>query len=97
MTHARITIIDAPPEGLRLWEQMVSDRIAPSAPTNTGFEEGIWLVDREAQRGLAVTLWDSQDAMDQADARAGENRDRLANATEGTIKVLRCEVVARAG
>jgi heme-degrading monooxygenase HmoA len=50
----------------------VRDRVVPSARRQPGIVAAYWLLDRASGHGLAVTIWDSEDAMVAADAVARE-------------------------
>jgi heme-degrading monooxygenase HmoA len=52
--------------------EFVRDRIVPSARQQPGIVGGYWLADRDSGHGLAVTLWESEEAMLAADAAARE-------------------------
>ena len=50
----------------------VRDQIVPSARQQPGIVAAYWLADRANGRGLAVTIWESEDAMLAGDAAARE-------------------------
>ena len=50
----------------------VRDQIVPSARQQPGIVAAYWLADRASGRGLAVTIWESEDAMLASDAVARE-------------------------
>ena len=50
----------------------VRDVIVPSARQQPGIVAAYWLADRASGRGLAVTIWESEEAMAAADAVARE-------------------------
>lgn len=50
----------------------LQDKIVPSASQQPGIVAAYWLADRASGRGLAVTIWESEDAMAAADAVARE-------------------------
>jgi heme-degrading monooxygenase HmoA len=50
----------------------VRDRIVPAARQQPGIVAAYWLADRPSGRGLAVTIWESEDAMLAGDAAARE-------------------------
>jgi hypothetical protein len=94
--HARVTKVSADSAGLERWRRIVSDEIAPNAAGKEGFVRAIWLLDRNAGHGLSVTLWQSRESLDRAEASAAANRSKLASATEGAVETWYCEVVAEA-
>ncbi|HEY0816324.1 MAG TPA: antibiotic biosynthesis monooxygenase [Pseudonocardia sp.] len=93
--YARITVLSDGAD-LDRWRQIVAEQIAPSAADKPGFVRAVWLLDEEAGTGMSVTLWDSREALDAAEAGASGNRDKLAAAVGGAMSVLRAEVVAEA-
>jgi hypothetical protein len=94
--HARVTKVSADSAGLERWRRIVSDEIAPNTAGVEGFIRAIWLLDRNAGHGLSVTLWESRESLDRADASAAANRSKLASATGGAVETWYCEVVAEA-
>jgi heme-degrading monooxygenase HmoA len=50
----------------------VRDRIVPAARQQPGLVTAYWLADRASGHGLAVTIWESEDAMLAGDAAARE-------------------------
>lgn len=50
----------------------VRDQVVPSARKQPGIVAAYWLADRAKGHGLAVTIWESEDAMLAADAIAKE-------------------------
>ena len=94
--HARVTKVSADSAGLERWRRIVSEQIAPNTAGVEGFIRAIWLLDRNAGHGLSVTLWESREALDRADASAAANRSKLASATGGAVETWYCEVVAEA-
>ena len=73
----------------------VRDKIVPSARQQPGIVAAYWLADRASGRGLAVTIWESEDAMLGADAAAREaaRTEKDEGAVE-TATLERYEVVA---
>jgi len=50
----------------------VRDKVVPSARQQPGIVAAYWLADRGTGRGLAVTIWESEEAMLAADQVAQE-------------------------
>ncbi|GAA3546982.1 hypothetical protein GCM10022222_33260 [Amycolatopsis ultiminotia] len=94
--HARVTKVSADEDGLAQWRRIVRTEIAPNAAGKDGFVRALWLLDRDSGHGLSVTLWDSRESLENADAAASANRGKLASATGGTVEHWYYEVVAEA-
>jgi hypothetical protein len=73
----------------------VHDQIVPSAGQQQGIVAGYWLADRASGHGLAVTIWESEDAMltSEAVAREAARREQQDGAVEKAA-VERYEVIA---
>lgn len=92
----RVTMVSASGDELAAWRQLIMTQVAPNASSNSGFVRAVWLLDADAGRGLSVTLWETREALDAAEAGASANRRKLADVTGGTVETFRCEVVAEA-
>jgi heme-degrading monooxygenase HmoA len=68
----------------------VRERIVPSARQQPGIVAAYWLADRGSGRGLAVTIWESEDAMLAADAVARETA--RTEKEEGSVETAALEL-----
>jgi heme-degrading monooxygenase HmoA len=68
----------------------VRDKIVPSARQQPGIVAAYWLADRGTGRGLAVTIWESEDAMLAADQVARETA--RTEKEEGTVDAAALEL-----
>jgi heme-degrading monooxygenase HmoA len=68
----------------------VREKIAPSAKQQPGIVAAYWLADRGSGRGLAVTIWESEDAMLAADAVARETA--RTEKDEGSVETAALEL-----
>jgi len=68
----------------------VRDQIVPAARQQPGIVAAYWLMDRANGHGLAVTIWDSEDAMLAGDAAAREAS--RTEAKDGTVEAATLEV-----
>lgn len=68
----------------------VRDKIVPSARQQPGIVAGYWLVDRSSGRGLAVTIWESEDAMVAAGAVARQTAQT--EKEEGSVETAALEL-----
>jgi heme-degrading monooxygenase HmoA len=51
-----------------------------------GFSRAYFLVDRESGKGMSITVWETQEALDASAARADELRGRAVEAGGATIE-----------
>jgi antibiotic biosynthesis monooxygenase (ABM) superfamily enzyme len=58
-THARVLNFEGDPAAIDQAKQMISERVVPAVRNFPGFLGGFWLFDREAGKGVGVTLFDS--------------------------------------
>jgi hypothetical protein len=68
----------------------VRDQILPSVGRQTGIVDAYWLADRASGDGLAVTIWESEDAMLAADDAAREASRN--EAKEGSVEAAALEL-----
>ncbi len=93
--YARITTIHSPRERMDDGIEQVRKDVLPLLGEIDGFRGIIGLVDRNANTGLTLSLWDSQEAMDSSDAVGTRLRERAAQAMKAETEpmVNRYEVV----
>ena len=65
--YARLTISQIQPGKMDEGIQIVRDSILPAAKQQQGFRGILFLSDQSANKGIAITLWETE-----ADMRAGE-------------------------
>lgn len=58
--------------------QFIAERVIPGLKDMDGFAGGYWLYDRGSGRMLAVTLWESAEAVRASDADAAQIRQEAA-------------------
>ncbi len=74
----------------------VRDQVVPSARQQSGLVAGYWLLDRANGHGLAVTIWESEEAMLASETVAQETARR--EQQDGGVEAAttqRYEVIAR--
>lgn len=79
---ARVTSAELTPENVDTFVSMIRDQVIPKVQGMPGFKGGYWLVDRSTGKGLGVTLFESEEAL---------------NATEDQASRIRAEVSRGAG
>lgn len=83
--RARVIVTDAPPEILEAGAQLTRDVLVPNARQQEGYRGYIALYDREAESGLAITLWEDEATESASDEAAREGREQAAKAMGATI------------
>lgn len=68
----------------------VRDQIVPAAQEQPGIVSAYWLADRASGHGLAVTIWENEDAMIAGDAAAREAS--LTEKKDGTVEAASLEL-----
>ncbi len=69
--YARVTSVELGDDADRAIS-LVRDQIVPLARQQEGIVAAYWLGDRDSGRGLAVTIWESENAMIASEAVARE-------------------------
>src|SRR5262245_26320570 len=90
---ARIGTWQGSPEEVERWIERSQREVKPSVQRDPGLTAAYWLVDREAGKGLIVTLWQSEEAM-RASEQARARRQAATTASTGaTVITERFEVI----
>jgi hypothetical protein len=93
---ARLTIVQGSPdrvdEGIR-----TSQEIASRVTQIPGFAGGTWAVDRSSGKGIALSLWETEQPLQRSEAFWQQVREGAARSVQGQIVSAETyEVVARA-
>ena len=91
--HARVIRVEL--GDLDRARSFVRDQVVPSARQQPGIVAGYWLLDRVDGHGLAVTIWQSEDAMLASETVAKETARR--EPQDGAVEAAtahRYEVIA---
>jgi len=89
----RLTIIDGETDRLGLLPEPQEEAI-PRENEMPGLRALYCLIDRETGRGVSLSIWDSREAMDASEERAGDQRAQAqATAAGSVVAVERMEVV----
>lgn len=86
--HARVMQVEL--GDLDRGASFVREKIVPSVRQQQGIVAAYWLADRGSGRGLAVTIWESEDAMLAADAVARETA--RTEKEEGSVETAALEL-----
>lgn len=96
--YARVNQIQDRPEHLDESERYAEEKIVPQLQTVPGFLGVLSLVDRDTGRSLAITFWDSREAMDASEAEADRLRGDISQGTGSEFRTVdRYEVAVRVG
>ena len=93
MDFARIGTWQGTPEELEQWIVRAREQVKPSIQKDRGLKAVYWLVDREAGKGLIVTLWESQEAMAASEQARLQRQTATSAATGASVTTERYEVV----
>jgi heme-degrading monooxygenase HmoA len=93
--YARMTTIHSPRERMDEGLDKVKDDVLPSMRQMPGFKGIIGLVDRNANTGITLSLWEDEQTMQQGEEEGTRLRDEAAKAMKAETEpmVNRYEVV----
>ncbi len=74
--HARVTTLQADPNKLEDGIRLFRDQVVPVARQQRGFEGARLLVNRSSGKVQAVTLWESAETAQAADAAMNQQRSQ---------------------
>ena len=78
--HARVTHITGSTDDVDSGIDNFRNNALPAVQAEAGNRGGILLVDRDTGKGIAVTLWEDENAMRASEERANELRAQAADA-----------------
>lgn len=90
---ARIGAWQGSREELEAWIVRAHEEVKPSIRQDPGLAAVYWLVDRERGRGLIVTLWESEAAMQASEQARLRRQTGTAAATGASVTTERYEVI----
>ena len=90
---ARIGIWEGTAEELEKWIVRGREQVKPNILKDPGLNAMYWLADRKAGRGMIVTIWESEDAMNASEAARLKRQAGMAAATGAKVTTDRYEVV----
>jgi heme-degrading monooxygenase HmoA len=92
---ARIGSWQGTPEDLERWIVRSRDEVLPAVQQQPGIAAAYCLLDRDAGRGLTITIWESEDAMRASEQFRARTQAGTAVASGAAVSTDRYEVVAR--
>jgi heme-degrading monooxygenase HmoA len=90
---ARIGTWQGSAEELERWIRRSREEVKPGIQKDRGLTAAYWLVDREAGKGLIVTLWESADAMRASEEARLKRQAATAASTGAQVTTERFEIV----
>ncbi|HTI56838.1 MAG TPA: antibiotic biosynthesis monooxygenase [Verrucomicrobiae bacterium] len=90
---ARIGTWQGTAEELERWIVRGREQVKPAIRQDPGLTAVYWLVDREAGKGLIVTLWESREAMAASEQARAARQGATSTATGARVTTDRYEVV----
>lgn len=80
-------------EELEQWIARGREQVKPSILQDAGLRAAYWLADRKAGKGMIVTIWESEDAMNASEVARLKRQMGMATATGAKVSTDRYEVV----
>lgn len=91
--YARIGTWQGTPDELDRWIARAREHVKPSVQQDAGLAAAYWLVDRAGGRGLIVTIWESETAMQASEQARVQRQSATSAATNARVTTDRYEVV----
>jgi heme-degrading monooxygenase HmoA len=86
--YARMTTIHSPRERMDAGLDKVKEAILPSMRQMPGFKGIIGLVDRNANTGITISLWEDEQSMLQGEEEGARLRDEAAKAMKAETEPM---------
>lgn len=96
--YARVNRFEDRPQHLDEAERFAEQKIVPQLETVPGFAGVLSLVDRATGASLAITFWETEQAMHASEAEAGRLRRDISDGAGTEVRAVdRYEVALRVG
>ena len=93
---ARVTTAQGSPDQLDQAARYIQEQVIPVGRQQRGFKGAYFLGDRQTGKVLAVTLWESEEAMRASEGAMEQSRSQSTQALGATMQsVERYEVIAQ--
>jgi heme-degrading monooxygenase HmoA len=89
---ARIGTWEGTPQELEKWIARSREQVKPNIAQDGGLKAVYWLADRKAAKGLIVTIWESEQAMNASETAARKRQSGMTAATGAKVTTSRYEV-----
>jgi len=90
---ARIGTWEGTSEELEKWIVRGREQVKPNIAKDPGLKSVYWLADRKAGKGMIVTIWENEQAMNASEAARLKRQAGMAAATGAKVTTDRYEVV----
>jgi heme-degrading monooxygenase HmoA len=90
---ARLGAWQGSAEELERWIARAREHVKPSIREDAGLKAAYWLVDRAGGKGLIVTFWESEAAMQASEAARQRRQAATSAATGAQVQTERYEIV----
>jgi heme-degrading monooxygenase HmoA len=90
---ARIGTWEGSPDEVERWIARAREEVKPSIERDRGLTAAYWLVDRAGGKGLIVTIWESEEAMQASEDARARRQAATSAATGAKVTTSRYEVV----
>ncbi|MFI5325581.1 MAG: antibiotic biosynthesis monooxygenase [Candidatus Rokuibacteriota bacterium] len=90
---ARLGAWQGSAEELERWIERARDHVKPSIQQDAGLKAAYWLADRAGGKGLIVTFWESEAAMQASEAARLRRQAATSAATGAQVTTERYEIV----
>ncbi|HEV8441139.1 MAG TPA: antibiotic biosynthesis monooxygenase [Methylomirabilota bacterium] len=90
---ARIGSWQGSSEQLERWIVRAREQVKPSISQDPGLKAAYWLVDRQAGKGLIVTIWENEEAMRASEEARMQRQAAMAATTGANVTTDRYEVI----
>jgi heme-degrading monooxygenase HmoA len=90
---ARIGTWEGTAEELEKWIVHGREQVKPNILKDPGLKAVYWLADRKVGKGMIVTVWESEEAMNASEAARLKRQAGMAAATGAKVTTDRYEVV----
>ena len=93
---ARVTTVQASPDKVEQANRLINDQVIPAVRQMQGFKAGYWLVDRDTGRGMGITLWEDEQALEAGRQGVPQLRARIEQELGTSVDIQEYEVIAQA-
>jgi heme-degrading monooxygenase HmoA len=94
---ARLTTLQGSPDRADEAVRFIEQKVVPGAKGQAGFKGGYWGLDRSTGKAIALTLWESEQAVQDSEAFGQQARDEGSRELGGrVVSVEAFEIVAQA-
>ncbi len=90
---ARVGAWKGSPEEMERWITGATERVKPNVQQQSGIKAAYWFADRSAGKGLTITIWESEEAMQASEQFRAKSQSTTSALTGASVTTERYEVV----